>query len=429
MSRVLAAFLIIAFTAIRAWAGPVPPPGPLPSSDCPGGSAVTGYPTYGAVVGAGGHCGSPVASGTINTSTVGQVGFYSGTGTVTGFTPGGDVSFSQPNFTVIGINGALLGTTTATAGNVLIGSGGGTPSWVSHAISGDFTMTSSGVATIANGAVTSGKMGSGAAASNIGALGGVLGGTLPNPTMAAGAAASNVGTLGGVLGGTLPNPTMASGAAASNVGSLGGVLGGTLPNPTMAAGAAAANVGSLSGVLGGTLPNPTMASGAAATNVGTLGGVLGGTLPNPSMAAGAAATNVGTLGGDLSGTLPSPTVAKLRTVPVCSGTPGDTQILTYSTADNCWEAKAAPTSGINQLTGAVVAGPGTGSQATTISATGVAAGSYTVASSGGTYYCQSISASGQVTNMASGACGGGGGSPLTGGGGSLTGGGVNLTGG
>ena len=51
--------------------------------------------------------------------------------------------------------------------------------------------------------------------------------------LAAGAASTNVGTLGGVLGGTLPNPTLASGAAATNIGTLGGDLSGTLPNPTI----------------------------------------------------------------------------------------------------------------------------------------------------------------------------------------------------
>jgi hypothetical protein len=61
--------------------------------------------------------------------------------------------------------------------------------------------------------------------------------------LAAGAAATNVGTLGGVLTGTLPNPGLAAGAASSNIGTLGGVLTGTLPNPGMAAGAAVANIG------------------------------------------------------------------------------------------------------------------------------------------------------------------------------------------
>jgi len=91
--------------------------------------------------------------------------------------------------------------------------------------------------------------------------------------------------------GSIAAAYLAAGAAASNVGTLGGVLGGTLPNPTMAAGAAATNVGTLSGVLTGTLPSPGMAAGAAATNVGTLGGALTGTLPNPGLAAGSVGTS------------------------------------------------------------------------------------------------------------------------------------------
>jgi hypothetical protein len=88
-----------------------------------------------------------------------------------------------------------------------------------------------------------------------------------------------------IASGGITSTQLAAGAAATNVGTLSGVLGGTLPSPSMAAGAAAANVGALSGVLGGTLPSPTMAAGAAATNVGTLGGSLSGTLPNPTLSA------------------------------------------------------------------------------------------------------------------------------------------------
>ena len=61
-----------------------------------------------------------------------------------------------------------------------------------------------------NGEVLAADLASGAAATNVGTLGGSLVGTLPNPTLAAGAAASNVGALGGSLVGTLPNPTLAS---------------------------------------------------------------------------------------------------------------------------------------------------------------------------------------------------------------------------
>jgi len=57
---------------------------------------------------------------------------------------------------------------------------------------------------------------------------------------------------------------------------------------------------------------------------------------------------------------------------------------------------------ITQLTGAVVAGPGSGSQSATIVATGVTAGTYT---------CPTITvnASGQITSASNGSCGGGGG--------------------
>ncbi len=138
------------------------PPPPIPGADCAGGAAVTGWPNYGALFAA--HCGSPVASGTINLSTIGQIGGYTGTGTITGFTPGGDVTFASPNFAVTGINGVALGSTTATAGNVMVGSGS---LWATHPISGDVTMTGTGVVTIANGVVTAAKLAAGAAVGNI----------------------------------------------------------------------------------------------------------------------------------------------------------------------------------------------------------------------------------------------------------------------
>lgn len=69
----------------------------------------------------------------------------------------GDVTKTGGNFnTVVAkINGATLGTTTATSGNLLIGSG---TAWVTQAMSGDATINASGALTIANDAVTFAKM-------------------------------------------------------------------------------------------------------------------------------------------------------------------------------------------------------------------------------------------------------------------------------
>jgi hypothetical protein len=53
----------------------------------------------------------------------------------------GDLSGSYPNPTVAKINSAALGTTTATAGNLLVGSG---TAWASVPVSGDATLSSAG---------------------------------------------------------------------------------------------------------------------------------------------------------------------------------------------------------------------------------------------------------------------------------------------
>lgn len=70
-------------------------------------------------------------------------------------TLGGDVTGPSGSNTVAKINGVGLGTTTATAGNLLIADGS---QWVSTAMSGDATINSSGVFTIGSNKVTYAKM-------------------------------------------------------------------------------------------------------------------------------------------------------------------------------------------------------------------------------------------------------------------------------
>lgn len=148
----------------------------------------------------------------------------------TGPSMGGDLTGSSPNPSVVGLRSVPLHADTATDGKV----------WVYRTASGDYRLESfpvtaavqtvtagqglavTGTATnpvvaVANGGVVAAMLGSGAAASNVGGLGGDLSGSLPSPSLAAGSVANAEVAAGANIAWTKIDKT---GATGSDVGAL-----------------------------------------------------------------------------------------------------------------------------------------------------------------------------------------------------------------
>jgi hypothetical protein len=179
-----------------------------------------------------------------------------------GSSVGGDLTGTVANATVAKINGVALGSTTATSANVLIGSG---TAWVSHAFSGDFTISNAGVATLATVNSNTGSFGDGThvAAVTLDAKGRVTAASAVAIT-----GASPTGSAGGDLGGSYPNPTV---LAVGNVNT--GVL-------SASHGGAGTVTGALKGNGAGTVSQAACADlSNGATGCSTATGTSGATIP------------------------------------------------------------------------------------------------------------------------------------------------------
>ena len=276
-------------------------------------------------------------------------------------------------------------------------------------------------ATIAVGVVTSAKLASGAAAANLGPIGGDLTGTMPNPAVASHAVTNAklaqmapntlkgnntagtanaadltaiqatallkamVGDSGnGGTKGLVPAPAPGD-AAAGKYLTAGGVW--TTPPAGMSQLTGDVTAGPGSGSQASTIAPNAVGNAKLAQMAGhTFKGNNTGSAANPSDLTVSQLTAelnamVGDTGsGGIKGLAPAPAA-------------GDAAAGKYLKADGIWTVP--PDTGITQLTGDITAGPGSASQAATLVNTGVVAGSYTSASI-------TVDAKGRITAAANG---------------------------